>query len=281
MDIDHVLLGSEAAPLPSTLGYDWIEAVDAIDEFNLGTTAQAAMLLALQVQRNANLFVEGGVIADFDGLVESALTASRFSNPDDAFALDREVVELLATVVPGMAKLDMRSDVGLLLSTYGRICERLPEYDRVRLVEADVHGGVIAALGTHPKPSLSQKIRGLFAKEAPSDGFRLTSDDVAAAACDVVERYCEMMNDGRLEMSPRRAMAVKWAMHSIKSAIESEFPRGWEPYDEPSLIAIDKTMERFESVLDGGLDTSVDCADLIDEEISHHDVRSSSPGMSA
>lgn len=278
MKIDHVLTENAAGDsMPMTDGYDWIGIIDAA---RWPTLQQGTDLLIFQVQNHAGLFEQGGYIEDYDAVLFREMEALSYSSTHHKWDFDQAVIDHLKSAVPGFSQLDHRSDVSLLLSVYGKVCNALPGHARVNMHIAqlgETRGAKDFRRVRQPASGIVSRIKAAITKSPQENVEGLSSDTVAHAAISVVNEYANALEDGSMAMTAQRAMAIKWAMHSIKSAIEREFPTGWEPYDEPILIAIDKTMARFEDVLEARLDASVDHAGLIDDEIDAE----TPPGMSA
>jgi hypothetical protein len=253
MKIDYVLVADNSEKrLPTTDGYDWVGIIDA---GRWPTLQQGVDLLLFQIQNHADLFEQGGYIEDYDALLLREMAAQSYVNAHDKWDFNQQVIDHLKGVVPGFSHLDHRSDLSLLLSVYGKVCNALPVSARMDMRTVQISDGEDTRRA--PEPSLVAKLKAAIAKRNGQKPDGTTSDDVAYAAIGVVDQYRAALEDGHMGLSPERAMQVKWAMLSIKSAIESEFPAGWNPFDKPVLIAMNDAMVCFEDVVEARLGAPV------------------------
>ncbi|WP_166096794.1 hypothetical protein [Rhizobium flavescens] len=231
--LDERLFGSEQYPLDYASGYNWVES---IDRYSKASLSSGVALLLHEVQKHAEDFERGGFVAYFEDRLQTAVVNAFRTEVEDIPCFAAELVEKVKGVLPGLERLDANADTALLLSIYGKVCNKLPEHTRARLVTADVQGGVAAVFNQErPRMEVIRKAirnRGVVKNEA------LTVRDVVEAALETVTAYTAHLEKFDMGMTEEDAYYIKDVVVKLRSHLAY---RG-EPVDD-----IDAVMTRFEN----------------------------------
>lgn len=230
--MDHILIDCPENRLGTVSMYTWVE--------NVGDGARGAMaavaLMLDQVSKHASEFERGGYIANFDDLLSDELGKLHYGNESDEQFRDF-LASHLTHAVPGLSLLDHRADASTLISVYGKLSGRMPEYLKV----FDSKG-----VNLWGDQSTFRRIKDAFTGRKAPD---YDASHTAKALIDTVNAYSAAVEDGDLEISPERAMAIKYAALTVKGSILENPEKACQNFNADAVVAaIDNTMIRFEDV---------------------------------
>lgn len=231
--LDDKLFGGDQ-PLNRASGYTWIESIDA------GTrTSQISgvALLLHEVQKHSEEFENGGYVLFFDDRLAEAVTEEPSTEVDDIPDFATELVWQLRDVLPGLDRIDANADTALLLSIYGKVCSKLPEHTRARLITADVQTGIAAVFNQErPRTRLEVLKEAISGKGAP-DPSPLTVREVADAALSTVNAYTRHLENEEMAIADEATYYIKDVVVKLRTALIAE---------GASVDDVDTVMFRFE-----------------------------------
>jgi len=230
--LDDKLFGSDQ-PLDYASGYNWIESIDRESKSSLRS---GVALLLYEVQKYADDFEQGGYVAYFDEHLQRAVEEAFRTEVDDIPYFSAELVKQLREVLPGLERLDKNADTALLLSIYGKVCNKLPEHTRARLVTAEVQGGV-AAVFNQERPRM-EVIRQAIRNRGVVESSSLTVRDVVDAALETVTAYTTELENFDMGMTGEDSYYIKDVVVKLRSHLA---------YHGQSVDDIDAVMTRFEN----------------------------------
>jgi hypothetical protein len=232
--LDDKLFGSDQ-PLDYASGYNWIESIDRETKTSLRS---GVALLLHEVQKYADDFEQGGYVAYFDERLQRAVEDAFRTEVDDIPYFSAELIRQLREVLPGLERLDENADTALLLSIYGKVCNKLPEHTRARLIPAEVQGGVAAVFNQERPRTRMEVLRDAIRNRGAVESSSLTVRDVVDAALETVSAYTTELENFDMGMTGEDSYYIKDVMVKLRSYLA---------YHGQSVDDIDAVMTRFEN----------------------------------
>lgn len=221
--LDRYIFGDvDFVPLLNAGGYDWLEAIDIIEE----RPRLAPALLLAEIQRHSHLFLDKGYVGEF--LPRFARETSH-SYKENVAAFRSNLLDAIAELIPVVLRdkfghLDgAYADVEMLLNIYARVCDGIPSFARASLEKS--HGSVTGADFGDRRGAVTRFAARVADIVGPFD-VPVHPTVVIKAAAAVVANYIEQVNAGVIPMSPDRAAGIERTAQNIERRYRASLPPG-------------------------------------------------------